>query len=431
MFALADANNFYASCERVFNPTLASKPVAVLSNNDGCVIARSAECKALGIGMAEPYFACKERFARHGVRVFSANFALYGDMSNRLMRLLAEQSGLPIEVYSIDEAFIDMRQLAPERQQALARELCVTALRWLGLPVSIGAGPSKTLAKLANRLAKKRGEPVLLDTPSARQQALEQTRLADIWGIGRKICFRLQRAGLSNAAEFAAFDRNWVKQELGLHGERLQLELGGTPCADLEKHAPKKQVLVSRTFGRKVTDRQELHEAITHFCVRAAEKLRAQGSLATWLDTAIYTAPPGGGRRISHHSGMRGLPRPTNDPRLLADSAWQFIDMIFDPNARYARAGVLAGGLTEDNEHLQTDLFRQPDQRNKHLWRAVDRINQRWGRDSLHLAAQAGVKTADAKTGGYPAGKRHWHMNQHHQSPHYTTEWKDLLEITV
>ena len=429
MFALVDANNFYASCERVFQPGLARKPIAVLSNNDGCVIARSAECKALGIGMAEPYFACKARFTAYEVQVFSANFALYGDMSNRLMHLLAECSGLPLEIYSIDEAFLDMHGLTPAKQRAMANQLCATSMRWLGLPISVGIGASKTLAKLANHLAKQQLTPIVLDNPSTHRRALEQTRLADIWGIGKRICFRLQRAGLSNAAEFADFDPNWVKQELGKHGERLQLELNGIPCAKLAKHAAKKQVLTSRSFGQKVTSKQELREALVHFCVRTAEKLRAQGSLATWLDTALYTAPPGGGRRISHHSGLCGLPVPTNDPRQLAACAWQAIDRMFDPQARYAKAGVLAGGLLDEHSYQQADMFSPPDTHSHQLWQAVDKINQRYGRDTMYLAAQVGGRKADAKKINTRSGKRRWHMNQRHQSPHYTTEWAELLTV--
>ena len=419
MFMLADANNFYASCERVFRPDLHDKPIAVLSNNDGCVIARSAECKALGIGMGEPFFACRQRFAHHQIQVFSANFPLYGDMSNRLMQLLLEHSGCPLEVYSIDEAFMDIGMLDAPNSYSLAVDLTDKALRWLGLPISIGIGHTKTLAKLANHLAKQRGAPVLLDTPKQQQTALHHTHIADIWGIGKRMCFRLQRAGIHNAAEFAAFDAHWVRQEFGVYGERLQLELNAVPCAFIEDYAPKKHIQVSRSFGHKVTCKAELYEAITHFCVRAAEKLRAQGSVTSAVHTMLYTTSAGHVQGLSYHSGMRGLKRATNDPRELAALACACVDELFIPHARYAKAGVVLRALTA--EGANADLFCTPNTRSTALWRTIDAINHRYGQHTMRLAIEAPPNATQTQ--------RNWHMNQNHRSPHYTTQWNELMHV--
>jgi DNA polymerase V len=409
VIALADANNFYASCERVFDPSLLGAPVVVLSNNDGCVIARSAEAKALGIPMGAPAFTLAALFARHGVRVRSSNFALYGDMSRRVMSVL-EQESPRVEVYSIDEAFLDLsgfRDL-PARLRAIARRV----RRETGIPVSLGAAPTKALAKLANRLAKRdprSGGVAILAEPASVRAALADTPAGDLWGIGAKHAAALAARGIRTAAEFADADPALVRRLLTVAGLRLQRELRGVSCLDLDEAPPPRQALcVSRSFGEMAADRAAVEAAVAAFASRCAEKLRNQRAAAGFVQVFIHTNLfredlPQYGRWAAHR-----FPVPTACTQELAAAALDLARALWRPGFLYKKAGVLVGDLVPQ-QGVQGDLFDARDRlRDRRLMAALD---------ALRLATQ----TLD----------RRWHLRQERRSPRYTTRLAEIPVIRV
>jgi DNA polymerase V len=424
VFALADCNNFYVSCERVFDPALAGVPVVVLSNNDGCVIARSNEAKALGVAMGEPAFKREAFFRANGVRVFSSNYTLYGDMSARVMRTLARFTP-GMEVYSIDEAFLSLDGMVPALAPShadYAREVRATVRRWTGIPVSIGLGPSKTLAKIANRFAKKEpGHGGVFDLGAAADPGavLEQVHVSDVWGVGRQYTRLLERSGIRTARQLRDVDRDWARRKMTVVGLQTVLELRGIPCIDLELVPPdKKAIICSRSFGRAVDTLAEMREAVAAYAGRAAEKLRAQGGVASQLMVFLMTNPHKPGPQYAN-AMTAPLPVATAyTPRLVAH-AHGLLEKLWKEGYVYKKAGVMLTGI-ERAEARQLSLLplagRGPDpaeeRRREQLMQAMDAVNAKWGRGAMQVAA-AGL--------GRP-----WRMRQSRLSPRYTTSWEEI-----
>lgn len=428
MYALVDANNFYVSAERVFRPSLQGRPVIVLSNNDGCAIARSNEAKALGITMGQPWFQIQRDPALKdaGVLALSANFTLYGDMSNRMMSIAAGL-GPEQEIYSIDESFVGVAGIRDltRRAQAVRERI----LQWTGLPCGIGIGSTKTLAKLANHVAKSADrKPGSYPAEFARvanlaalpapdlDAVLEATALGEIWGIGRRIGEQLQAEGLKTALDVARLDPATVRRRWSVVLERTVRELQGQPCIELETVAgAKKEIACTRSFGHPVEQLRDLVEAVTDFCSRAAEKLRKQDGRAAQVLVFIHTSPFRQQDKQYSRSVTVPLRRPTADTGLIAESAIRGLRAIFKPGYKYAKAGVLLLDLQDASvEQGELDLD-EPGVDRSGLMTAVDAINQRHGRGSLQLASA-----------GLTGEKRKWAMRQSLKTPNYTTSWRDL-----
>lgn len=413
MYGLVDCNNFYASCERVFNPSLNGKPVVVLSNNDGCVIARSNEAKALGIKMGIPAYQIKDLVSSHGVAVFSSNYTLYGDMSGRVMSMLAELSP-EIEVYSIDEAFLNLHGIRD--LDIIGRKMVYRVTRGTGIPVSLGAAPTKTLAKIANKFAKKYpayNQLCIIDSEEKRIKALQLTEIGDVWGIGRRQAAKLQKEGIKTAYDFTRFSGSWVRKNMTVVGERTWKELQGISCIDMETAPPaKKQICTSRSFGKMLTDIETISEAIASHASTCAKKLRHQHSYATSLMVFIHTNNfredlPQYWRNIVLH-----LPVPTNDTQEIVRYALSGLKSIFLNGYQYKKAGVI---ITEITEGAQLGLFDHVDRdKQERLMQAIDKINGEHG-NNIKLAVQG--------TG------RGWKLKQEQLSGHYTTNLNQIIDI--
>ena len=422
MFALVDCNNFYASCERVFNPALHLRPVVVLSNNDGCIIARSEEAKALGIQMGMPEFKCRPLLKQHDVAVFSSNYALYGDMSSRVMMTLASLAP-EIEVYSIDEAFLDMTSFARFDLTKYGRLIRRTVRQHTGIPVCVGMAPTKTLAKIANRQAKKNPHyqgVCVLATAEEIRTALERTKVEDIWGIGRQWSKLLQANRIESAADLAAAPAAWVKKHLHLVGARIQVELQGTSCLTMELVRPAKQsICTSRSFGRSVTLHEELQQAVATFAARCAVKLRKENSLASLLTVFIATSPFDESCKRYWGTRTASLPSPTSDSMTILRAAQTMLEGIFRAGMSYKKAGVLVSGIVPKEARSTTlSLFAEeellPNERDKKIMQVMDAINQRYGRGAVRLAAE---------------NPGSWKPQQERLSARYTTRWDDIIEV--
>lgn len=422
MLALVDCNNFYVSCERVFNPALIGRPVVVLSNNDGCFIARSEEAKALGLPMGGPAFRYRELLRKHRVSVLSANFTLYGDMSSRVMATLGELAP-EIEVYSIDEAFLDMssfNRLDPARYAAHMR---TTVRRHTGIPVSIGLGSTKTLAKAANRLAKKepRYEGIcMLSSPEQVHTALSRLRVEDIWGIGRQWTRLLEAGNIRTALDFAMAPESWVRKHLHITGARVQAELNGRPCLPLEQVRPPKQTIcTSRSFGRTVTLPEEMQQAVGTFAGTCSRKLRREGSLASMLTVFICTSPFNDPAKKYWGTKTVALPSPSQNTIALLRAAELALSAIWREGFAYKKAGVVVSGLEPAVSSAPClRLFEAPDnaagERQQRLMAAMDSLNRRYGEGTVQLAAE----NRDA-----------WKPNQAMLSPRYTTAWEEIITV--
>lgn len=415
--ALVDCNNFYASCERVFQPVLRGKPVVVLSNNDGCVIARSNEAKALGIEMGAPWHLNREKFSGAGVVVKSSNYTLYGDMSARVMQTLLSFSPV-LEVYSIDEAFLGLEGFE-DRLEDHARTLRATVLQWTGIPVSVGIAPTKTLAKVANRLAKKdpmsRGVRVLM-TAADQERALAQLDLTDLWGVARRLAGRLKAQGVATPLALRNADPKQIRQTFGVVGERIVCELRGESCFDIEDVAPnRKSLIASRSFGRPVGALVEMQEAVAAYASRAAEKMRRQNLTTANLIVFIETNPFRKQDPQYRASQSAQLPIATADTGRLVAAALGALVAIWREGYRYKKAGVMLLDLAPANA-IQGALFAAPDTpASQARMRALDVINRRYGRGTLIVGA-AGVKSA-------------WRLRREHVSKNYTTSWSELLTV--
>lgn len=408
-----DCNNFYASCERVFNPSLNGKPVVVLSNNDGCVIARSNEAKLLGIKMGVPAYQIKELVSTHGVAVFSSNYTLYGDMSGRVMSILAEL--VPeIEIYSIDEAFINVDGIRDI--QSLGTKIVNQVTRGTGIPVSLGIASTKTLAKIANKFAKKYpayNRLCIIDTEEKCTKALQLTDIGDVWGIGRRQAAKLEKQGVKTAYDFTQLSGAWVRKNMTVVGERTWKELRGISCMDMESVPPaKKQICTSRSFGKMLTDIDTMAEAIATHASTCAKKLRQQKAYAMSLMVFIHTnnfredLPQYWKNTVLH------LPVPTNDTKEIVHYAMVGLKTIFMQGYQYKKAGVI---ITEITEGAQLGLFDTVDrEKRKRLQQAIDNIN---GEHSQL------VKLAIQGTG------RDWKLKQEQLSARYTTDINQIINI--
>jgi len=428
MIALLDGNNFYASCERVFQPRLIGRPLVVLSNNDGCAIARSDEAKALGIKMGAPYFQIRHLEDEAGLIALSANFALYGDMSDRMMTL-AVGLGHRQEIYSIDECFVDLSGIHGDLTQR-ARKVRARIHQWIGIPTCIGIAPTKTLAKLANHVAKS-AERKPGSYPSEYAQVchwpdleseqhaalLQATEVGEIWGVGRRLSAQLHDVGIHTALELAKADPVSIQRRWNIVLAKTVRELNGTACLSIEDIPPdKQQIACTRSFGQPVTELNDLLEAITEFASRAAEKLRKQNSQTNQVMAFIRTSPFR--KQDRQYSAYRTLPlpAPSSDSAHLTEVACAIVRHIYRPGYKYAKAGIMLMDLqAASTEQLSLDLGREEPKTRTRLMQALDSINQKHGRGTLHLAS-AGT-----------AGKwRTWEMKQERKTPGYTTDWAGL-----
>ena len=410
--ALIDCNNFYASCERVFNPRLENRPVVVLSNNDGCIIARSNEAKALGIRMGEPLHECQRLIAKHGVQVFSSNFPLYGDMSRRVMEILSTFTP-DMEVYSIDEAFLNLDGIAvdPAEYGATIREAVGKGTH---IPVSVGIGPSKTLAKIAGKIAKKvPGHNGVFDISGRVEESLAGIDVEDIWGVGRQHADFLRRHGVLTALDLRNAPEEWVRKHLTVTGLRTVMELRGVPCIPLdEAQQPRKAIICSRSFGRRVHALGELQEAAAAYVSRAAEKLRAQGSAASYVQVMLMEFPFNDGHPRTHICSA-SIPVATAFTPDLIRYAHALLKRVYRKGPAYRKVGVMLSGIVQRGQ-VQMNLFHAAREGEKEiaLMKTVDEINQRWGRGTLVHAAS-----------GF---SRPWWMRQTRRSARFTTSWADL-----
>ena len=417
--ALVDVNNFYVSCERVFNPKLINKPVVVLSNNDGCAVARSNEVKALGISMGAPWFKFKDLARQHHIQAFSSNYALYADMSNRVMSILRQFSP-DQEVYSIDECFLDLTGFQTRNLEAYGQQIRQRILQWTGLPVCVGIAQTKTLAKLANHCAKKRAEFKSVChfnamTEQTLNQLLGQIEVGEVWGVGRKLAPKLEALGFKTVLDLKQANPAILRQHFSVVMEKTVRELNGTACIALEEVTPnKQQILSSRSFGQDVSDYHSLAESITLYMSRAAEKLRKQDSFAGSVYVYIRTSPFKPKQPFYSNGFAVPLPSPTNDTRQLVRIALWILKRIYRAGYQYQKAGVMLSEIVP-SAGVQTDLFSQtakPKQSDK-LMQALDSINRKMGKASVKLASEGFNKP--------------WKMKQGNKSPGYTTHWDELV----
>lgn len=409
-FALVDCNNFYVSCERVFNPRLRNRPVVVLSNNDGCVVARSNEAKALGIPMGAAAFQYADQFKRHRFIVYSSNYALYAEMSHRVMETLSQFSP-DMEVYSIDEAFLLLDASTD------IRKIRQKVYQWTGIPVSIGVASTKTLAKVANKYAKKYlpNEGVfILDDPT---EILKNFPVEDVWGIGRQITAFLHRHDIHTAWELACADDDWIRKNLSVVALRTVWELRGISCLSLqEAPPPKKSIVCSRSFGIEVTTEKDIAEALATYTARAAEKLRDQESAASFLEVFLHTNRFKEGGYYANATQII-LSEPTDFTPKLVGLAKKGLNKIYREGLSYKKVGILLGGIVSIRS-VQRDLFaKNQAEKQQRLMDVLDATNAKYGADTLKLAAQ-----------GIAQG---WKSNRKNTTPHFTTCWEDLLTIKI
>lgn len=419
MFALVDCNNFYVSCERVFRPDLLGKPVVVLSNNDGCVIARSNEAKALGIPMGAPAFKYEKVFRKHHVSVFSSNYALYGDMSARVMKLLASLSP-EIEIYSIDEAFLKFEGCRHLDMYQRGEDIRETVTRSTGIPISIGFAETKALAKVANKVAKKFSERTngvhIIDSEEKRIKALKWLSLEDVWGIGRQHTKRLKRRGIRNAYQFTQQPDGWVKKHMSIIGLRLKRDLEGKPTLDTESLQAKKNIATTRSFDDNYTDFAQIKERVATFAASCAEKLRSQHSCCNAMMVFLHTNEHRPDLPQYSRNIVINLPYPTNSSIELAKFATNGARQIFRQGFHYKKAGVIVMDITPENQK-QFKLFENSNPKHRALMNAMDRINQSIGQQKIKLGSQDLDRT--------------WKMRQEHLSPRYTTKLSEIITVNV
>ena len=420
MFALADCNNFFASCERVFRPDLQGKPVIVLSNNDGCAIARSNEAKALGIKMGAPFFKIKDIVRRHNVAVFSGNMALYGDMSQRV-RWVLEEFAPGIEVYSIDEAFLDLRGMKNIDFDAYAKRISAQCWKMTSIPVSVGIAPTKTLAKIASKLCKQypklRGG-CYMHRPQDIEKVLRKFPIEDVWGIGRRTAPKLNARGVNTAYEFTQLPEGVVRMMLGIGGVRTWKELRGIPCLEFEDGFEAKQsICVSRSFSSEIYEVKELQEQIANFASAMASKLRKQQSVTSEMVVFAYTNRFREDVPQIHANTLVPFITPTAEERIIIAQAVSAAKTLFKQGFGYKKAGVIATKIVSE-KHVMHSLFedREAVEREHKITSALDAINAAFGKGTIKLAVQ---------------GSGEIKSSSENQSPHYTTRWSDIPLVTV
>ena len=414
MFALVDCNNFFVSCERVFNPKLHNVPVVVLSNNDGCVVARSEEAKALGLPMGIPYFKCKNFCKNHNVAVLSSNYQLYGDMSYRVMESL-RQLNPKMEIYSIDEAFLDLSNIPQDNIKDTIETIKAKVVMWTGMPISIGVGPTKTLAKVANSLAKKGTGIFDLTNAQAREKTLQNFPVENIWGVGRNIAVKLKNLGIITAHQLVNTDNKLIRKLFGVTGEKIIFELKGISCNKLEDlNTARKNIIVSRSFGKHVVELTDLEEAVAHYAATACAKMRKQNSKLQAIAVFITTSKHRKSESY-HHDSMIGLfEEATDDTILIIKKVKECVSALYKSGYTYYKAGVTLLNL-KDNEFMQGSLTAPIYKDNSKLMQVLDALNNKMGKHCLFLAAQG--------------TKRDWQMKNAYRSPGYTTDWKELAQV--
>lgn len=420
MFALADCNNFFASCERVFRPELQGKPVIVLSNNDGCAVARSNEAKALGIKMGDPFFKIRHIVEKNDVAVFSGNMALYGDMSQRV-RWVLEEFAPSIEVYSIDEAFLDLRGMTGIDYDSYAKKISAECWRQTSIPVSVGIAPSKTLAKIASKLCKR--YPKLhggcyMHRPQDIEKVLRKFPIEDVWGIGRKTAAKLHYMGINTAWDYTQMKEYAVRKMFALPGLRTWMELRGEPCIEFEDgFEPKQSICVSRSFAKEITDSDQLCEQIANFASTMAEKLRKERSVVLEMAVFAFTNRFKDNVPQTYGNALVHFEHPTNDQRIIVSKAVAAADEMFKSGYGYKKAGVVATRIIPQTD-LVHSLFEDPAllEREQKLSSAFDTINGTFGKGTLKFAVQ---------------GSGQIKSSVQRQSPHYTTLWSDIPKVSV
>ena len=418
MFGLVDCNNFYASCERIFQPSLEGKPIAILSNNDGCVIARSNEAKALGLPMGAPAHQYNSFFNQYKIKVFSSNYPLYGDMSRRVMDVLKQFTPL-VEIYSIDEAFLQFEGFENYDLEEYARGIKKRVRKWTGMPVSIGLGPSKALAKVANRVAKKftnrTGGVYVIDSEEKRIKALKWLAIGDVWGIGGRHNKRLVLRQVRTAYDFTQLSDTWVRKEMSVVGLRLKHDLLGKPSIPLEMiAAPKKAIATTRSFESLIDDYQELRERLSTFASLCAEKLRQQNSKCHALVVFLRSNPFMTNLPQYRNSTMISLPFATNSSLTLSKTALHGLDLIYKPGISYKKAGVMVTGIVPKKIYQMT-LFTYENPKHQALMQSIDYLHKRFGQHKIKIANQDLSRT--------------YKMKQAHLSPRYTTDVRDVIRV--
>lgn len=414
MYALADCNNFYASCERVFNPALNGKPIVVLSNNDGCVIARSNEAKAVGIKMGAPAFQIAQVIRRYDVQLFSSNFVLYGDMSRRVMNILSSYTPSH-EVYSIDECFLDLSGMEVDLA-AYGQKMRRQVGRWTGIPLSVGIAPTKALAKMANRIAKKYPELEgvhVIDSEIKRIKALKWTAVEDVWGIGRRYARKLRTMGVSTAYDFTRLPESMVRSLMTIVGHNLQQELQGIPTIGMEIPEKKQSIATTRSFDRDYNSFDDLHERIATFTMLSAEKLREQQSMCRRMMLFIETNRFNDKEEFYANSVVLKLPFPTSSSLELTGFAINGLKQIFRAEKHYKRAGVILLDFVDANEY-QPSLFFNSNPKHRKLMETMDTLNHKYGKTLVRLASQDELTHK---------------MRRRHLSQRYTTSFNELIEI--
>ena len=416
MIALADCNNFYASCERVFNPGLKDKPIVVLSNNDGCIIARSNEAKVLGIKMGEPVFKVRDIIDNNNIYVFSTNFALYGDMSSRVMSLLSDMSP-EIEIYSIDEAFMNFTGVKDSVH--LASKMKSIIAKSTGIPISIGIAETKTLAKVANYIAKKQTANGVYALTEQQQieNVLKELPVSKLWGVGNRHLRMLNSYGINTAYDFIQLNEDWVLEKMTIMGLRMQRELKGDSCFGIDAYpSRKKNIRTSRSFGVKVKSLQTIQESIIAHAARCAEKLRIENSCARYVSVILRTNPFSKSQDYYYGYKSINLEIPTNDSMEIVNAAKILLGSIYKEGLIYTKSGVIVGdNVPADQVQLNLFYSEQGKEKRKNLYKRIDFINQTMGRDKIQLLGQGIAKK--------------WKLKQENLSPCYTTRWTDLLRV--
>ena len=415
--ALVDCNSFYVSCERLFNPSLIKKPIVVLSSNDGCIISRSTEAKALGIKMGEPYFKVERIVKKNNVKIFSSNYSLYGDISRRVMKTL-KQFSPQIEIYSIDEAFLNLSSIKDENLLEYGNKIRSTILKWTGIPTSIGIATTKTLSKVANHLAKKEQSGVInLINSKQTDKLLTEIKINDVWGVGRQLTKFYIKNGINTAYQLKNISNSWVKKNTNVFGSRTVMELKGVPCISLESYQEKrKNCCVSRSFGKKVTKLEELQESVTTHCLNAAEKIRADNQTVKKLTVFIRTSPFQKEKNYYANTKNVDLPIRTNDSIELVKQALIILKNIYKEGCQYQKAGIVLSGL-KDVDIYKTNLFSviSSEEKRKKLMKVIDYTNTKYGRDALSIV-QAGLK-------------KRWNIKKRHSSKIDTACFKLLPTV--
>jgi len=417
MFALVDCNNFYASCERVFNPNLQQKPVAILSNNDGCVISRSDEAKKIGLPMGAPIFKWKSFCKDNNINILSSNYPLYGDMSTRVMTIL-EQFTPDVEVYSIDEAFLEFKGFENYDFDSYGNEIRKRILKWTGIPTCVGIATTKALSKVANKIARKFPEQTngvfVIDSHEKRIKALKWIKIEDVWGIGRGLQKRLKVKNIRTAYDFTQLPDQWIRKNFSITEWKLKKDLEGIPTLALDSRENKRAIATTRSFEYTYSDIENIRERISTFATSCAEKLRKQGSSCHMIIVILSSDRHKKDSEQHRTSKSVILPYPTDSSLVISNAAVEAISLIFKNGIKYKRAGVIVTGLVPTDNH-QLDLFSKEDPKHKPLMSVLDNLNMKFGDYKLKIANQ------DLK--------RTWKMRQEHLSPRFTTDINEILKV--